>query len=75
MSLPAYAKDSLRKILTAAAHLWVTGGYCEAEPDELPHLPEWATYFVYPRDLGWGNELLKGKRVRVQLLVEDDPDA
>ena len=73
--MPAYVTESIRRILSAAVHLWITSGYCETEQGEVKTIPGWTTYYFYSRDIGWGNNLLKGSRIKVEIEVEDNPDA
>lgn len=61
----AATRGSLHKIATALAHLWLTSMRF------LPILPRPSTYWIYPRHLEWGKELLKGKRIVVTIEIEE----
>ena len=65
--IPIYASESIRKILAAAVHLWLSGWVCETGGPKQE-----STYWVYSRDIGWGQEELRGKRVSVTISIEDD---
>jgi hypothetical protein len=65
-------RDSLRRICIAAAHLWFSQSYLDRHP-EGEFQPGTFTAWVYARDLEWGAELLRGRRVRVTISVEEDP--
>lgn len=57
---------TLSMLLAAITHLWLSDRYLDDGT-----LPTWAMFFVYPREIGWGAELLKGKRVKVEVTLEE----
>jgi hypothetical protein len=65
----AQTRGSLWQIAVALVHLWLTNCYI------LRHrLPEPSTYYVYDINLGstgWGRDILRGKRIKVTVEIED----
>jgi len=80
----AWVKESIRKRLAGIAHDWIVSTYLEPvdENEQSPSrkIPERHTFWMYPREIGWGmggDAPLNGKRVRVEMTVEDmstDPE-
>lgn len=66
----AQIRGSLSQIAIALSHLWLTNCYVQRN-----QLPNPTTFWVYPNSfaLPWGYALLKGKRIRVHIEIEDWP--
>jgi hypothetical protein len=77
----AYLAESIHKQLIATVHLWITGTYLnppddDSEGEASQEIPKRYVAWIYPQDINWGlggHKLLKGKRIRVEFTLEDDP--
>lgn len=72
----AAARDSIHKLLTGVVHLWLTEFYLRRQDvsragTRVPDGP--SVFWVYSRHMEWGQDVLKGRRVRVTIHVEEDP--
>lgn len=59
--------QSIHKVLVGIVHLWVSDRFLKDKI--LP--PSKAEFFVDAFHMGWGKELMEGKRVRVTFQIED----
>lgn len=65
----AQTRGSLWQIAAALAHLWLTNCWISRQ-----RLPEPSTFWVYDHNLdsrGWGRDILRGKRMKVTIELED----
>ncbi len=63
----SHISASIHKALVGLVHLWVSDRYLADEV--LP--PSEAYFFVDAWHMQWGDELLRGKRVKVTFEIED----
>lgn len=66
-AVPTYVSESIRRNLIATAHLLVSAQHCE-----IGEIADECSFWVYPREIGWGEDLLRGKRLRFSISVEED---
>jgi hypothetical protein len=58
---------SLRHIAVALAHTWFVTPICSGDAP-----PTRSFFLIRGRDIRWGIDQLSGKRIRVEITLEDD---
>jgi len=66
-AVPTYVSESIRRNLIATAQLLASAQHCE-----IGEIADECSFWVYPREIGLGEDLLRGKRLRFSISVEDD---
>jgi hypothetical protein len=75
----AYISKSIHKMLVAVCHLWISHVYIKSrEWNDDSIRTRWPpgkqTFFIYAdgdAGMNWGEDLLRGKRIRVTMEMED----
>ena len=63
----AQTRGSLYQIAIALAHLWLTSCWVRWE-----RLPTRSEYYIWDHKLEWGREILRGKRIKVTIEIEEN---